>query len=284
MVSMVVLLVVAGAAFSAMDGLSKNYGSTTLRSDMSSGVRSAAELMTQEVGQAGSLPITPHQLTAPVTGSAVTPQTVFVDSTAGMFVGQILMVDAGATQEQVQIQAIPSTISLTGIFANSHAKNAPVDASGVLPQGILSTSTPTQLELIGDINGDGTLVYVEYDCNPNAAGTGTLTRSITLLPAAAKNPSTVLLQNLVTNPGGLGNTCFTIPAATAAAGFNFVPSLGVSLTVQSSARDPQSGAFQTLTKSFMNLAPRNVLVGLDLAQSGVLTNRLQPTPPGVPLS
>ena len=173
---------------------------------------------------------------------------------------------------------------MTGVFANSHVLGAPVDASGVFPQGILSASTPTQLMLIGDINGDGTLVYVEYDCNPNAAGTGTLTRSTTTLPAAAQNPPTVLLQNLVTNAGALGNACFTIPPATISAGFTFLTSVGLTLTTQSLTRDPQTGAFQTLTKSFMNLSPRNVLAGVELAQSNPpLTNRLQPTPPGVPL-
>lgn len=284
LVSIAVLTVVMGTAFGALNGFSRSYGSTMLKADMDSGARSAAESLTQEVAQAGSVPANPTQLAGAVVPSAVA-QPVNISSTTGMFVGQNLLVDTGNSQELVTIKSIVSPTSITAIFGKPHnyPPGAPVDASGVFPEGILAASTPNQLMLIGDMNGDGTLSYVEYDCNPNAAGTGTLTRSITTLPAAAKNPPTLLLQNLVTNPGALGNACFTIPPVIVNAGFNFVPSVGLTLTTQSSTVDPQSGAFQTLTSSFMYLSPRNVLAGLDLVQSGLI-NRLQPTPLGVPLT
>jgi hypothetical protein len=134
---------------------------------------------------------------------------------------------------------------------------------------------------MGDLNGDGTLVYVSYVCAPNASGTGTLTRSITPLTATTLTTSTVLLQNLVTNPGALGNTCFTIPAATVVNGYNFVTSVGLTLSTQSAYRDQQTHQYGTLTKSFMNISPRNVLAGADMASTN-LAFKLDPTPATLP--
>lgn len=285
LVSMAILLVVAGTAFGAMNGFANIYGSTMMKADMDSGIRSAAESMTQEIGQAGALPYNVLTLSSAVTASASAQTVTVVGSTVNLFVGQNLLVDAGLAQEDVTITAVPSASSITTIFKNSHPAATMLDGSGVFAEGILHTSTPTQLQLMGDLNGDGTIVYVEYNCNPNATGTGTLTRSITTLPATVENPPTVLLQNLITNPV-LGNACFTYPALTtmtvSAKTYNFFTSVGLSLTVQSPNKDPQTGQYQTLSKSFMNISPRNVLAGLDMATTGQ-TNKLNLNPPNVPL-
>jgi hypothetical protein len=115
---------------------------------------------------------------------------VSLASTASIFVGEQLLIDAGLSQETVTVTAISSG-TIRGVFQKNHSNGAPVNAVGVFPQGVLSSSTANQLQLIGDINGDGSLDYAQYDCDTNA---GTLSRSVTPITAGAINPSQVLLQ------------------------------------------------------------------------------------------
>ncbi len=278
LVSMTILLVVAGGIFSALNYYQKSYGSTMLKADMHAGVRGAAELMAQEIGQAGTVPSTSTTLSGSVTASAL-EQTVNIGSSANTFVGENLQIDAGAANETVAVTAVGfSPASIRGIFSKNHNVGAVVIARGVFPEGILTaTSTATTLQLFGDINADGTLVYVEYTCDPTNAHT--LTRSITPITAASKSTPVVLVQGLVANPGV--TSCFTYSTA-AAAGFTFATNVGLTLTTQTSDPDPQTGAYDTMTKSFLNLSPRNVAAGLALAQAGV-TAPLEPTPTGLPM-
>lgn len=279
MVSMTVLIIVAGATLSALSYSQKMFTAQQTETDMHAGLRGTFELMTQEIGQAGALSFTPKTLTSAVTGSP-SAQNVPMSSTANIFVGEKLTVDIGASQEIVAVTAVTST-QMTGIFTNNHSSGTLVTALGVFPQGVASSSTATSLKLLGDINADSTVSYVQYDCDTTA---GTLSRSITTVApgVTSRNASQTLLTNLVPNPGG--TACFQYGASVTASGFTFVPSVAVSLTVQTSQRDPQSGAFLTMTKSFSNLSSRNILAGLTMAQaSPAVTNRLQPTPPGVPL-
>ena len=285
--SISILLVIAAGVFSALAYYLGAYQRTQLTADMHDTTRSAIDLMTQEIGQAGLLSSSSSQLTtlsAAVTASA-TSQNVSLTSTAGLFVGEKLTMDIGSNQEVVAITAVSST-GVSGIFGKSHANGASVNALGVFPQGVLSTSTANQLQLVGDINGDGTLVYVEYNCNNQAPGPGTLTRSITLISAASKNVSSVLVDNVMPNPGG--TACFQFPsplptATIAGTTYTFVPQVGVTLTVQSSSRDPVTGSYMTITKQALNLVPRNVQMGLNLGNAGI-ANLLQPTPSSVPMS
>jgi prepilin-type N-terminal cleavage/methylation domain-containing protein len=274
LVSMAAMLAVSAAAFSLLNACQRSYAATVLKVDMNSGVRSAVELLTQEIGQAGLLNPPPVALNQAVVQSP-NPQAVNVTSTAGMFVGEKLLIDPGTVPEVVAVTALSAT-AITAKFSQAHANAAPVVASGVFPQGILSTSTATQLQLLGDINADGTLMYVRYDCN---AAAGTLSRSITPITAAVSNAPVVLVENLLPNPGG--TPCFTYTSSTVG-GFTFVTTVGITMTVQTAYRDPQTGSFDTLTKSFMNLSPRNIRSGLEMANL-TLTDRLQPTPPGIPL-
>ena len=285
MVSMVILLIVTSVALSALYYSQKIYGSQQLQADMHAGLRISFELMTQEIGQAGALSLAPKTLSAAVTASG-SAQTVTISSAANIFVGEKLTVDTTSGQETVQVTAIPSSTQISGIFTKSHASGAAVVALGVFPQGVLSGSTATALKLFGDINGDGSLAYVRYDCDTAA---GTLTRSITTVApgVTVQNPPQILLNNLIANPDGTpciqygATTTVTVGATT----YTFIPSLAISLTVRTSKIDPQTGAFGTLTKSFSNLASRNVLAGITMAQaSPAVTVRLQPTPPGLPLT
>ncbi|MFN2406671.1 MAG: type II secretion system protein J [Pyrinomonadaceae bacterium] len=280
-----VLVVIATVALSILGYSIKTYQSQHMQADMHAGLRSTLALMAQEVGQAGSLGSTAKTLNAAVTGSA-TAQTVNLNSIANIFVGQKLTVDTGSAQELVQVTALPGLNQVTGIFKQNHASGAPVVAQGVFPQGILSSSTATSLKFFGDINADGSLAYVQYDFD---SAVGTLTRSITTLApgVTTRNASETLLTNLVANPDGTpffqysSATNVTVSGTT----YTFIPSVAVSLTLQTSKPDLQTGGFVTMNKSFVNLTCRNVLAGLTLAQANPpVPERFQPTPPGLPLA
>ena len=280
MVSTVVMLIVAGGAFGALNYYQKTYQHTEIGADMHDNLRSAIDLIIQEVGQAGSLPsgtLGASNLNGVVFASGVA-QTVNLNNAAGFFADEKLLVDAGANQELVPITAATAS-TITGVFGKAHNNNAQINAIGVFPTGILNTSTATKLRLFGDINGDGTLVYVEYTCN-YAAGGGTFTRSVTPVGTSAVNAANVLVDNLLPNPDG--SPCFQYPAAPpVVAGFTFINQVGVTLTVQSATKDMLTTNFETMTKSATDIVPRNIQMGLDLATAG-LTDRLQPTPNPIP--
>jgi hypothetical protein len=274
MVSIAILIVLSGAAMSGLLAYQKIYRSLDLKTDVLAGLRGASELMSQEIGQAGLLNYPGTSLAAPVAAS-LSPQAVAVNSTAGIFAGEKLMVDAGAAQEAVTVTEVGTT-TVAGIFQNSHDAGAPVNAVGVFPQGVLSSSTASQLQLLGDVNGDGTLVYVQYDCD---TGAGTLSRSITPISAFSVNAPQILLTGLIANANGA--PCFQYRIVTAA-GYTFVTNVGMTVTIQSRRVDPQTGQFVTLANAVNNFSPRNVWAGLEMAQAGIHSS-LQPTPPGVPL-
>ena len=278
-VSFTMLLLVASIAIYALVGTQRIYSSQQSQADMHAGLRGAFELLTQEIGQAGALNFTPTTLTAAITSSS-TAQNASITSTANIFVGEKLVVGTGGSQETVTVTAI-GTNQITGIFTQNHANGSIVAARGVFPQGVLSSSTSTSLKIVGDVNADGTISYVQYDCDTSA---GTLTRSITTYSpsVSSRSASQTLLTNLIANPGS--TPCFQYATGITASGYTFIPSVAVSLTVQTSQRDSQTGQYVTMTKSFSNLSSRNILAGLAMAQSSpAVTNRLQPTPPGLPL-
>jgi prepilin-type N-terminal cleavage/methylation domain-containing protein len=284
LVSMTVLVIFVGATLSVLSYSQKLYTSQQSQADMHADLRGTFELMTQEIGQAGALNFAPQTLT-PTINPSPSAQNVPISSSANIFVGEQLTVDTGSAQEIVQVTAVPDATHMSAVFSQHHSNGSPVAALGVFPQGILSGSTATSLKLLGDVNADGAVDYVQYDCDTSA---GTLTRSITTVApgVTSRNPSQTLLTNLVANPGG--TPCFQYGAAAnvtvGSTTYTFIPSVAVSLTVETSKRDPQTGAFVTMTKSFSNLSSRNVLAGLSMAQATpAVTNRLQPTPPGLPL-
>lgn len=283
MVSTVILLVVAGAAFGALNYYQKTYQHTEIGADMHDNIGSSIDLIMQEVGQAGALPsgtLGTVTLSAGVIASGVA-QTVNVSKATGFIAGEQLIVDAGPTQEFVTLTAVGAG-SITAIFGQNHNVGAQVNAIGVFPAGILPTSTTTSLKLFGDINGDGTIVYVEYKCNYVTGGVGTLTRSVTPVGTGAVNPATVLVDNLLPNPAPDGQNCFQYPAAPpVVAGFTFINQVGVTLTVQSTTKDVLTGSYETMTKSATDIVPRNIQMGLDLANAG-LTTRLQSTTSSMP--
>ena len=139
---------------------------------------------------------------------------------------------------------------------------------------------PTVLKLIGDINGDGNMVYIEYTCDFTTTP-GNLYRNVMpydqTTAKVAPTSSQVLLSNILANPGG--TACFTyMPSPLPVVGGDtFVLDVAITLTVQTQVIDPITRQFQTETKALLNVSPRNVFNVWQLASAGV-TERVQPIP------
>jgi len=149
LVGMAVMLVVAGAVVSIISFNEKAYGRTVQQSDMYENVRAVAELMAQEIGQAGFVDLpgggtSGATLSAAVTFNPTTAQTVAVSSTTSMYVGEILLVDTAAKEEPVTLTAVTSTsISATSDLPPTsvnppHSSGAFIHAIGVSPKGIVA--------------------------------------------------------------------------------------------------------------------------------------------------
>jgi prepilin-type N-terminal cleavage/methylation domain-containing protein len=281
MISLLVLLVVAGAAFYALAYYQRNYGSFRVRAVMHEGMRGAVELLSQEVGQAGLLDFQTETTGASAITAALGDQSVVLMSVNSIFQNQILIVGSADTEETVVVDSVDiATSTIQAKFAKNHPGNSIVRAYGVFPQGILPPpqSDANNLKIFGDINNDGNISYVQYICDTTA---GTLSRAVTPVtpdPSLAKNTTyNVLVNNLIPTPGV---ACFQYATPVSLGTYTFVPSVAVTLSVQSSKVDPQTKQYVTMRKSFLNLAPRNVLMGLELAQNGYRI-RLQPTPTNI---
>ncbi len=287
MATVVILMVVMSGAISLITYQQKISQTQQLKGEMYQSLRGTAELMAQEIGQAGlvSLPAPLPTLSGNVSASTMA-QPVAVSSATSMFIGEKLLIDTGTSEELVTLTLVnESTNQVTAIFSNSHTNGAIIRVLGNYPNGIMATSTGTQLQLFGDINSDGSLVYVRYDCNTTA---GTLSRSITTVTPTTTlaNPDAVLLTNLVANPNG--TACFQYTTQTATVNgttYTFVTNVAITLSVETTTRDLQTGQFLTMTKSLLNVAPRNVLMGLEAATASTpVPTVLEPTPPNLPLT
>jgi prepilin-type N-terminal cleavage/methylation domain-containing protein len=267
-----------------MDGISrftKVNGMIANRTEMHSGVRNATELLQQEVGQAGriSLPAAVTLSGAVAAGSA----TVVVNSVDNMFVGEQLVIDTGSNQETVTLTAVnTSTKEITATFVLAHATSTPVTvqgafASGVVPKSMTSGSTDNVLKIYGDINGDGSMVYVEFTCDTAAGNLYRNSMSISTVTKPTLTVSKVLLNNITANPGGAA--CFTYQQRTVNF-VDYVVDVAITLTVQTAYKDPITGLFQKETKALLNVAPRNVFNAWLEASQG-LTNRVQSMPASV---
>jgi len=300
MVSIAVLSAVGGIVMSGMVQLMRTQGSITNRTEMHTSVRSATELLQQEIGQAGKVSLGPPAANVSL-ASAITSGTVAFTlsasdgSTPTVYAGEALTVDLGPNQEVVTL-ATGSGASGTALFQNAHAAGAPVNALGAFGTGVVpptaapasytNGSTATVLKLYGDINSDGNMLYVEYTCvqgTPTAPGT--LYRNEISMTAASKpavDNTMILLNNVLTNPNDAnGNAvpCFNYQVKPLGSSY-CVTDVAVTLTVQTQNRDPQTGVFQPETKALLNVSPRNVSEVYDTAS---LTDpmRAQPMPASV---
>jgi len=306
LLAIAILLVVTGIVMSAMMQMTMTQGTVANRTEMHSSVRSATELLQQEIGQAGkiSLPATAVTLSAALGTPASPPISApaVLNHATGIFQNDQLMIDTGDNEETVTVNSVvAATRTITAIFTLPHAALAPVRVAGTFASGIVPTtttcgvsavacgSTPFILKLYGDIDDDGNMKYIEYTCD-SAAGPpttgGNLYRQVLAyddLPTTKSNPPTssmVVLSNILRNPPDPGTTtpapCFKYqekPVGTD----TYVVDVSVTLTVQTQNKDPQTHQFQTETKALLNVSPRNVFEGWQLASQSV-ANRVQPMP------
>jgi type II secretory pathway pseudopilin PulG len=304
MISLVILIGVTGVVMSGLLQTTNTEGTVQNRTEMHASVRSATELMQQEIGQAGRIALpTPVTLTSAVTAAGTA--TPSVSSTAGMFVGEYLVVDAGqgypngisaatglafcnptpcSNQETVQVTVVGST-TITAVFNLTHNSGAPVSVEGGLGTGVVPETTfgmtngsdSFNLKLYGDINNDGNMVYVQYVCDTSG---GNLYRSVSSISAATIAAKTILLPNLQQNPGNAA--CFVYqeePAGCNSTLTNpcFVTDVAVTLTVQTQLPDPSTGIYQKETKALLNVSPRNVFDAYQLWAAPAY-DRVQPMP------
>jgi len=299
MVAMAIMLLISGAAVTALLRMTSAQATIWNRTQMHSGIRGATEVLQQEVGQAGriSLPVV-VTLTSPSAACATAncTTTLAVSSTTGMFVDEKIVIDIGATQETVIITAINSSTSVTvkspnagGTVAAHNTAGVPVQALGSFSAGIIpplqspsayapggptmayaNGSTGSVLKLFGDINADGNMVYVEYKCDAPTTGSGNLYRNVMAWnatpPSAEPAASQILLSNITANPDS--SPCFTYQVQ----GINingtmtyFVTDVAITLTVQTQIIDPVTKQFQKETKALLNVSPRNVFNAWQLA-------------------
>ena len=262
-------------------------------SEMHAGIRNATALLQQEVGQAGRL-----AFPAPVTVAAPIPlgdQWVTVTpSVTSMFVGEKLEIlgrnASGDVEEIVTVtQVDTASNSIRAVFATSYFAGVRIMPAGGFAEGVIPTtkangSTSAKLKIVGDINGDGSIMYVEYTCDWVA---GRLYRNMmpyTTLPAdkPALSVEQVLLDNLLPNPpdpGGIARPCFTYDQRTIY-GNTYVINVAIMTTVRTDERDQTTGQFQTVTKALLNVAPRNVFNVWQIASLNY-RSRIEPLPADV---
>ncbi len=205
LIAICILLPVMAAAVRLFSVGANQHSREQSSIDANQGIRAAFELMTTEIGQAGSHGDTTTTLTAAIPNST-TAQPASVASTAGITEGDWVDVDTGNNNEVVQLTAV-GTSTITGVFRVAHAKDAPIRLfavpylTGIPPaagQAINSTVSVPTLRFFGDINGDSTVQYVEYTYTSNGT-TAQITRSISPVTQANRNDPVVLVDNLVPN-------------------------------------------------------------------------------------
>jgi prepilin-type N-terminal cleavage/methylation domain-containing protein len=284
LVAMGILVVVVGAAMGVLQRLVNSQQTIWNRTEMHAGVRSATELLQQEVGQAGRVSPLTSALTLG-TAVGIGAQTVAVtspagtDPVAGMFPLEKVTVGYDTTQETVALTAIDTANkTITATFVNAHAAGVPVRAAGGFSAGIIPTTVASGSTGFGDINSDGNMLYVEYTCD---TANGLLYRNATSWPFGAKpalDPSMVLLRNVTANPNNAA--CFTYQTQTVTilgTPTPFVTDVAITLTVDTELVDPITKQKQKETKALLNVSPRNIFNVWELASIG-LFDRVQPTP------
>jgi prepilin-type N-terminal cleavage/methylation domain-containing protein len=310
MVALAVFLAVSSIVMSGMVQMMRTQGTVANRTEMHSSVRSATELLQQEIGQAGriSLPnaVTPVTATGPIVVNGTTPQLVSVSSTVNMFPTMLLDIDAGQNFEVVTVTAVAPG-SFTAVFTKPHpSASIPVQVSGSFGTGIVppianltcatagyitypgltAGSDCNTLKLYGDINGDGNILYVEYTCdtstNPGYLYRNEVSNAVVVgTTKPAVNSTMYLLNNVETNPDRSG--CFKYQVQTANVNGTqvpFVTDVAVTLTVQTQLLDPQTHQYQQETKALLNITPRNVFYVWEATSLGEVP-RNQPMPANI---
>ena len=180
LVSVMIITILMSAVFQFLRFNQQRYRGDQLLAERNQGARSALELMTQELQQAGH---NPNFTTNKTLSAALTPTgaivNVSVSDTAGIFYGNLIEIGsstADPNREIVEVKgdtshAITST-SFPAIITMSHASGQPVFSRSLpFPNGILYNAAAVgtnqsvdvnTIQYYGDIEGNGTLRYGEY--------------------------------------------------------------------------------------------------------------------------
>jgi type II secretory pathway pseudopilin PulG len=288
-ISVAVLMLISGLMLQGVSDMTRLNDDQSNRAEMHAGIRNATALLQQEVGQAGRMSFPADvTLAANVNGAGAALWATVAPNTTNMFVGARLAIGHGDTQEVVTVTAVNAGANqFQAVFNNPHLAGARVAPAagfgqGIVPTTMASGSTDSILKIVGDVNGDGSIVYVEYTCDWVQ---GRLYRNMMPYTAASKPAVTVeqiLLDNLLPNPpdpDGAVPPCFTYQQETIA-GNTYVINVAIMTTVRTQDRHPITGEFQVVTKALLNVAPRNVFHTWQIVSLG-FSERIQPLPPTV---
>ena len=229
LVSICILLPIMAAALKlftvGVNQQSSEQSSVEANQDATAGFN----LMKMEIAQAGSHDIfVETQTISTITGSDTYPQSVAVDSTSGLNVGDYIDLVDGIFSETVQITGLSSS-TITALFLYNHGSGTTIRffgfpyTQGVLPPSGISpnSDTPvTRLRFFGDIYGDGNLYYAEYVYDSNNAR---ITRSLTPFTSNSKAQAEPLITHIT--PGTARFILHTDQ-------MNVITSVTVSLTVE----------------------------------------------------
>jgi len=202
LVSICILIPVMGAAVGLFSLGASQHSTEQTSIESTQEARAAFEMMTTEIAQAGAHGDVATTISVAF-GANAAAQPVRVASTVGFAVGDYVDVDTGSDHELVQLTAVGGD-TITGVFRTSHQQNKPVRlfalpyATGVLSNGLAPNSTRTSSSICfyGDILGNSTVQYVEYNYN---AGTNQITRSITPITQNTPSAAVVLVNNIKPN-------------------------------------------------------------------------------------
>jgi prepilin-type N-terminal cleavage/methylation domain-containing protein len=243
LVALVIFLAVSAIVMSGMVQMTKTQATIANRTELHTSVRSATELLQQEIGQAGKISLPPPPpggwlmtTLVNVPGNPVTQPATFNTTNPAnglpmLFEGEWITVDTGLNKETVQLTCAagegncPFTSNTwTATFLYTHPLNTPIGlpgafSTGIVPpapgvlanpptgyQGYPNGSTGTVLKLYGDINGDGNMIYVEYTCDwANTAGNGPILYRNQMPFDAPAKPALTPSMALLTNLDPNGN-------------------------------------------------------------------------------
>ncbi|HEV2378486.1 MAG TPA: hypothetical protein VG206_01670 [Terriglobia bacterium] len=208
MASIAILTLIVGAVFTLMVQSQKRFQGNTVIIQSNQAARSALEMMSQEIGQAGFNP----QFTGSITSSAAVAasavaQCITLSSINGINPGDWVAVDTGAAYEQVQVLATSNGAlsgqtkcsggnQISGIFEQCHNNVAAPCPTGTLgsfliaswkfsyPSGVLqgqtanyggSSTTLSNDHILavfyGDTDNSGNVWYAVYSLyNPTSSG------------------------------------------------------------------------------------------------------------------
>ena len=180
LVSVMIITVLMSAVFQFMRFNQQRYRGDQLLAERNQGARSALELMTQELQQAGHNPnLNVHRSLSAAVVPTGTIVDISVNDTTGLFYGNLVEIGSSAADPNREILAIlgDGTHSITSttfpaIPTLPHASGQAVFTRSLpFPNGILYSASAVGtgqsvavnlIQFFGDIDGNGTLHYGEY--------------------------------------------------------------------------------------------------------------------------